>query len=114
MTKISKAEVAKVQKQAKAASILGYAAIPFLITGAVITNIFGSLIVIIGFASAVVALGLGIFVRHRIKKVTTKSVELERIRATATQGVWFGGGILIALGALALLGIVLSATASSF
>jgi uncharacterized membrane protein len=109
--KISKADIANLQKRAKIGVVFGYLAIPLLVIGVVVTNVFGSLLAVLGLLSAVGALVFGISVRRRVKGTTSKSEEIERIRSSATQSLWFGGGLLIALGALALLGLILSVSA---
>lgn len=109
VTRISKADIAKLQKRARIGSIFGYLAIPLLVIAALVTNVFGFLSVILGLLSAVVALFLGISVRWQVKKTASKSEETERIRSLATQSLWLGAGLLVAFGALTLVGLILMA-----
>ena len=94
------------RKRARAAAVLGYVALGLVIAGLFLANVFGTLLWLSALICSILAIIFGRNVRKQIDKKKS-SDQLQAIRGTASQGLWFGGAILVVAAGLAVLGLIL-------
>ena len=104
---MASANAEALRKRARAAAVLGYVALGLVIAGLFLSNILGTLLWLAALVCSILAIVFGRGVRKQIDAKSRASEQLQAIRGTASQGLWFGSAILIIAVVLAIAGVVL-------